>query len=194
MQAPAIVLTVPHARCPSPEYAHECDYAALPTARMLHQYLSSAWGGRVRSILSLPAADEFRRDCDLNRDVCEESPYRKRVRQLLTGGAGNLGIVLDIHSFPQRYTSFGPVDVALLDDEMPHADYTYSLQEYLKAKAGVRAGIIHGMDNSIMEEARQRGHRAVLVEFNERFLNPVYAQEWQGVVQAVADWAVSLVT
>ena len=157
-----LLLSVPHAACPSePAHRHLCDSLAPAAARSI----ASAYGADSVHLL---LGDVPRSIMDLNRARARDSTrYRERLRKLMRDNPH--AVLLDVHSFPAGEASFGPTDVevVLLDDSSPPEAYSFALRNtLLDADVSVRL-MLGSRVNDIQEEARERGMRALLVEFNE---------------------------
>lgn len=192
----AVVLTVPHARCPPPgklHYVvdetgrirvnvHPCDTAAPQFCARLQRELE---GLGVRTMV-FDRPPISRADCDLNRLACREHSWRRKVAGWHKGAA----LLLDVHSFPNvsgkfserldvyllvdKVAALGTRDAAklrkelvLFDDASRHSrEVAGAMVEYMQ-NAGTLAGHYEGYQNDLIVEAMQAGVAAVLVEVNE---------------------------
>jgi len=150
-----VFITVPHAGCFEFPKERHCDRLAEKAGYSLYYLIpdSIIFVGKV-----------FRGDLDLNRDQALNDPFRVNIRQ--AANKFRPSIVLDTHSFPEKYTNFGDVDVMILD-EKPGTIYGRDIARFLRDKTSYRVAYSQGDGNSIMIEMRRMGIPSVLVEFME---------------------------
>ena len=150
-----VFITAPHAGCFKNLPQRHCDRLAEEAALSLRSLLpnSEIFIGRV-----------FRGDLDLNRDESLDHPFRVEIRELAEELQPT--ILLDVHSFPEKDTNFGDIDIAILD-EKPGTDYGHDLHRYLRDNTTYRISYFSGINNSIMEEMREMGTPAILIEYRE---------------------------
>jgi len=161
-----VILTVPHAACPTGILGylphHLCDFIAEKAARGLDE--------RIEVPHTLIVGDMERLDCDLNRPHCRDTPFRHRIRTFIQKFKSSHQVwVLDIHSFPHAMTDYGTAEVAFLEDGETASRYTSDLADWLRTNeifARVHVGAADG-GADIETEARSLGVRSTLIEFNE---------------------------
>lgn len=158
-------ITAPHAFCDESNPERNCDRVARAAADALHQALIQ------RGITSHEmSAHTLRSDCDLNRDVCYNHPFRIQVRNHVESDPG-VRVLIDVHSFPPQDPSWGSLEVVVLDD--------YSTRMRSLA-AGIYTALVdggadviqaQGVTNSIQDEFNRGGIQSTLIEFNEGLSN-----------------------
>lgn len=175
-----ILLTAPHAFCLSERTQRHCDRLAKEAAKKLQKALNEK---KIPSVLFLPSTPRF--ECDLNRDVCKNHPYRQQLREFASKNRGRISMSFDVHSFPPDERRWAPYDLVILDDagSGSYAEYTISLLRHCKNR-GMSATVWSGKKNSIQAELRAKRTRNLLLEFNES-LDSV---KLSGIASCIADW------
>lgn len=161
-----VIMTIPHARCIDDPYflsEHYCDITALSNAERFAEILR----GRGIIVIFLPG-DTLRPNCDLNRDRCRETPYRKMVRSFMREypDASEWDIHSKPHGGPRRSDKN---EVYLLDDTpvgSPQWEKSQKVVDALLA-AEIDADLYKGEKNSIINDGVEAGLPSFLVEFDE---------------------------
>ncbi len=168
-----VLLTVPHSQC-SPEglfHSHPCDTAAKETAFKVRHFLQHIQQGINVKMMpgSVPRAE-----CDLNREECRKTPWRKKVRELM----GESLIFLDMHSFYDSESKFGDVDVAVFFHGGRDTRLRLKILSNMLRKAGLRVNEWEsdlGTDDLLKEWEGQKWRGAslpgTLIELNESVPN-----------------------
>lgn len=154
------IITVPHAVGRSePLSAHDYDVIALPVAELL--------AGVMPLPFDLIVGNIDRDMMDLNRCESRDSPFRRKVRNVVLAAlaTGVTPIVIDVHSFPPGHHKYGPFDVCLLSFESGHRT-PCELQQHLRAD-GFSAGCFEHEIADILLDTSRLGADGVLVEVNE---------------------------
>jgi hypothetical protein len=198
-----ILITAPHARCPSNPKGHECDFAALKGAKLI--YKENKKNG-YDSILEIPKKGAYRRECDLNRIECRNSEYRKRLTRDLKY---NISYVIDVHSYPPDYKGFNRngknVELSILDQgtvdngKRIYTDNNRFLYSKLLSH-NIKASLIYGSSeltgkheetNDIIDQfSIENDIPGSLIEFNENLLNdiPRFTYICKVIVKSIAEW------
>ena len=205
-----IVITVPHATCPSVlEFAelakrpntptgHYCDTSAPFAASLLFQALEQVVGDTVDLAVfpsHVPRYALFpRQECDMNRKRCRYAAYRNEVRAWVENRTRLFGVDrlwdIDVHSFTPGLNAYGPHDceVVLLDphrDPNVHEWFTDALAHFLRHQGGVDACVLKGKGNDITDEMHERHFAGeFLLEFNEGLSRVRTGQ----IAQSIAMW------
>jgi hypothetical protein len=187
------ILTAPHAQCPSiiPEpSSHPCDTLVRQTVHLFAELLSyykentnlkiTTFLGNIQrhqSYFPWPFYDleEKVLYCDLNRDACSFTEYRRKLTKLLKKEIVNKNNVwlFDIHSYPKEsHEETGDLECYFILPYITetHLEKTRNLVQYLtKDKNNIKCGLFYGSrENSIIEQAIRMGFMNVfLVEFRE---------------------------
>lgn len=164
-----VVLTVPHAACAQVAHqpgagAHPCDWRAHAAADCVKASISNHRRAKVFANTDLP-----RHRCDMNRIRCRNAGWRKKILKYVQDRrVNNVVFVLDVHSFPSDYPTYGRWELVVLDDDgrrRKHytADFVLSMRE-----KGIKAGWLQGGGNDIHVEMRTVAKvPSFLLEFNE---------------------------
>lgn len=181
MSFQSVVLSVPHAVCVQGRRTvqYPCDSASAPFASLLHRGMSSA---RIASQLLLPSISRI--TCDLNRKVCRDTEYRGRLRAAITPTT----LLIDVHSFPAD-SQHGNLHGYVLDDDSPPAWYSSSLVSYIKEYSSYNFSLFRGRGNDIMDEARDLGVSAFLLEINENLSSTDYT----ALANLIVNWLSTVV-
>jgi hypothetical protein len=171
-QERVIVITVPHATCPSDEDTeawaatgnHACDFAGPRAALSLQATLVSE-GQPVFEIREI-RGDLPRTVVDMNRFVSRGSLWRKRVADCLSPAATKC--LVDAHSFPRDHVPFSGNDVVEYT-EGARARWQEDLRAVIVGADGrFKCGFMSNPDTTdIIQDAHEHGVPAVLIEFSE---------------------------
>ena len=148
------VITVPHATCPAnaDDETHNCDTLAKEFANSLKKEITCAG-------VEVYVGDVPRTACDLNRKECRNLAFRKQVAKAIKKDT----IVLDAHSYPVKGNDYSPFEVFLIGNTELRGKIGDRLE-----KAGYKVGQKDSPPvNDILEQSREIGSDAVLVEVNE---------------------------
>lgn len=181
-----IVVTVPHSFCYTNYFERDCDLVAGVAASTLVKELKKKVNTGFE-IVELQST-VHRSQMDLNRYVSRNTSFRKQLTGLLKGN--RVEFVLDVHSFPK--SEFGGSEITILDNP-PMTPYSNSLYTTL-VKNNINANYLTGSPsspsnptegNDIIEESRDRGVRAVIIEYNEtlsneriKAINKIIVNQW----------------
>jgi hypothetical protein len=191
------ILTAPHAQCPSiiPELpSHPCDTLVKQAVQLFAELLSyykentnlkiTTFLGNIQRHQSYlpwpfytsrlwPNLEEKVLYCDLNRDACSFTEYRRKLTKLLKKEMVNKNNVwlFDIHSYPKEsHEETGDLECYFILPFITknHLKKTRNLVRYLTIN-NIKVGLFHGTrENSIIEQAIRMGFMNVfLVEFRE---------------------------
>lgn len=170
MEKSVVLLTVPHAVCPTPlnvAQAHPCDLLAEDAAEAIYQHQ------RAAPLIAAPVVPErtTRQQCDLNRRECRDHPWREQLRERMCDAA--TAFVLDVHSYPAREPRWAEYEVVVLDETPAGHDFQPYVASFVRfmRREGVRAAAFRGANNDIQQEARALGIRSMLLEVNEGLRN-----------------------
>ncbi len=166
-----IVITSPHSLCDNNIKSRECDFLAGKAASVLNRLLHTEKESTLNSYYF--SANILRKECDLNRDVCRDSDYRKYVYDFCKELKGN-NILLDVHSFPNYYEEYNlfkkdevPPEIVLLTG--PKDNYNnISLSKCFYTelyKNKIRVKIMK--DIKVLDILNQMNMSGILLEFNE---------------------------
>lgn len=117
-----------------------------------------------------------RRVCDLNREECRSTDWRKLVRRSYDGR------LVDVHSYPSETNPFLDCYI-LLPQGYTQTRLSTRLYKSL-VKAGISTQVFQGAENDIINEATIGGQEAILLEINEDN-DPVLNQRIARVVNQV---------
>lgn len=144
-------ITAPHAYCRSEEI-RDCDRIARKVATIMSRKAREG----IKSELYISST--LRSEYDLNRKEGRGKDFRVELDSKVRSG----DILIDVHSYPAG--GFGDPDtlITILGDENDTDLYNYLL------KQGCNVKFLYGSYlNDIVLVAKQKGARAVLIEFNE---------------------------
>lgn len=165
-----ILITVPHSFCIK-NSRHVCDYLADDASLNLYKNFR-----KLNKVTYRILSNKNRSLIDYNRKISRNYKWRVFVRKIIINEMINL--LLDIHSFPNKYISFGYIkntkiipEIVILDsyhNNYKFLDYVTSINfnKYL-LKNGILSKLMFGGENDITIEAREYGKRSVLIEYNE---------------------------
>jgi len=174
------VVTVPHATCPPREgFAkhiffpsskncqdeeawrstgnHACDFSGPPAGQQLKLALERR--GRVVKILEAPVP---RTTLDMNRKWSRSSEWRREVASVSRGAE----CLIDAHSYPAQYSSFGGADIVLLTEGEPET-WQLEIEERLTRAAFKCSHTARHDTADLVADVHSRGVPAVLIEFSE---------------------------
>jgi len=168
-QLPIVIITVPHATCPplvdnprNAKIGHPCDIGAPHASAVLRDMLEATH----KCSVAYRVGDVPRTTSDLNRPESHSREWRRNL--CLELQSQNVVCLLDVHSFPKKEGTFGPLDLVVM-----HAAYPLKWHRELRAAItdavpDVKAGNAEGsLENDILVDARMHGVPAVIVEFSE---------------------------
>lgn len=184
-----VVITVPHAICPTlfPK-DHFCDYFAPTAAEAIRSRLEALG---VDSIVFTPKPGEDRTVCDLNRPWCRTTRYRQELFKFVNQNRDKILFVLDVHSFPPGSRDYGATSITILDDDhsydMRFQWYTMNLGTCIE-RAGIQVGVAPGELNDIQDEMRELGFESLLVEFNENLAQGQNRPKFETLVRVISRW------
>lgn len=193
-----ILLTVPHSLCIK-NSRRNCDYLADDASMNLDKNFRKLH----KAITYRIKADKNRNAIDYNRKIARNSRWRVFVRKIMLDES--VDVLLDIHSFPSEYSSFGYFstestpsnfsteytkiipEVVILDSYHSNnkfLDYNTSINfnKYL-LKYKILSKLLVGGENDIIMDGRKKGIPSVLIEYNEslskerlNFINKIIAK------------------
>lgn len=173
-----LIVSAPHQLC-KPNTPRMCDLAAGIATEMFCQ---AAIRHRNLECMVL-LGDEHRVNHDLNRKVSRGTPFRKKLDQLLSMAEGSNCVVIDIHSFPDKYlVEAGDInffkqgeiapEIVLLHgplDEFRGKSICNTIYKAL-VKGKITSKIIRGITvNDILNQSSEYDLSGILIEFNEKF-------------------------
>ena len=174
-----VVLTVPHAACPSSysSHLHKCDVLAEDAANCIHDVSSEIKDNDILVIKPF-VPDTPRTECDLNRYWCDQDeqtksarnhPYRKKIRNFVMEHKDNIVFVLDVHSYPKNIGYLWKnYDLVLLIDNP--ASYANNFVEFMNT-AKIPTLLQRGINNDLhVEMITELDKKSMLLEFNEKFI------------------------
>ncbi len=177
-----VVLTVPHAACPTFQtQLHICDWTAEKVARCVSgHFLSQPF--QIFANTTVIRSDTT----DMNRRGARTTQiYRKKILEYVQNPKHKVKFVIDVHSFPGFLVPYGRWEVLVLDDFQPRAAYTIDFVRSMRSK-GIFAAWMPAKFNDIHVEMRTVAKvDSFLVEFNEAI--PNYRLETL-ICPAVAQW------
>lgn len=180
-----VVLTVPHAACAQVAHlpGHPCDWKAQTAANCVKANLSSAAAikAKVFANTDLPRHST----CDMNRLRCRNTEWRKKILKYVQDQHNNVVFVLDVHSFPSNYPTYGRWELVVLDDAKRRKQYTIDFVLSMRRK-GIQTGWLRGGGNDIHVEMRAVASLpSFLLEFNEGISD---SRLRNVICPAVAEW------
>lgn len=173
-----VVLTAPHSYCPTYQ-VRACDTLSGPAALILYRKLTELG---VPTALFMPAT--AREWCDLNRYWCRNTKYREILTQFLKENKDYIGVLFDIHSFPEDTPIYGKGDITPL---------------YLPSETILTSTLILTLENNhikvnplpspsrddIIREAHDFDIPSILIEFKESL--KVTSVEFQNAINAISE-------
>jgi hypothetical protein len=153
-----VVLTVPHAVAPCKKYtSHDSDTVALDAAYAIQKAVSA------QQTIIIPAkVPRYIRD--LNRPFARTSEWRKDVADHIQKGPHGKTVLLDVHSYPEKYIPFDGADVVMMVEDLSAigAFRTLLLSSLMQS---FRVGLIQRPET--LDIASTAGVPATLLEFSE---------------------------
>lgn len=193
-----VLLTVPHDPCPpfQPKMSHLCDTLAKRTAIEMKEILRSVGIDSKIMVATIHRVSD-QGGSDQNRPEGSGSTFRQSIESLTQDMIRSMKIVfvIDMHSFSDATTKFGPAQVVIMDPveniRSPPTSYVEDLMQFFKTKMKHAApGYVKGGQmNAITVNARKDGAISFLVETRERSTKSQREQTWKALAEWIADFS-----
>ena len=184
------IITIPHAIC-EPGYTqkeHLCDFVSLECGKRIYEKLKEK---EENVVILYPEQTRFyfdgignRVSRDMNRTLSRKLDFR----QMLSKEMETARKLWDVHSFPRMKKFPFNNDVYLLQDEMSFLfDETIHLVNLYRMN-GFKCEYIEGSKNDIINEAREKGLKTVLLEVCE----DIYENDRKAICDIFVDWSMNV--
>ena len=148
-----VIITVPHSECID-QYENVCDQSSLCRAKQIEGILKSK---NYNVIFLRP--DIHRINCDLNREVCKNTPYIQNFKRILQENPES--IHFDVHSYPFTESFKQTINngIVILTNKKNEEKLNTLKNKYT---------IIKGGKNYLTNHSSSQGHFSVLLEFFDK--------------------------
>ncbi len=163
-----ILITAPHSLCEQNknEY-HECDTIVREVCGIMNKSLHDRKINAEFFFADKPRDSEGPH-MDYNKAWSRNEPYRKTITEEMNKIKKSRDYLIDIHSYKKSNELFGGHEVVILDIKKYNqfSQIGRELLNYLSDRY-VDVEIFDSREIDILEEAREKRIRSILLEFNE---------------------------